>query len=104
MSHESEAQRLAQALANQLHAITISSNTGIFGASATDTALLNLRKNAAELVRSVQIAVKSEQLAHLTALEATLQSAQLLGLLSDNELHTYLQLVDKLYDVIDKEP
>jgi|SRR5882757_4826885 len=98
MNDNHEVVRLAEHLAAAVHKIDISSYAGVFGAAAgTDSALLQMRKIAAELVQAARQGSRLK--ASIENMESALLTAQLVGLLSQTELAKYLKNIDELHEI-----
>jgi hypothetical protein len=86
--------KLAIDLASMVHAVEISSHAGVFGTAGTDSALLQMRKAAAELVQAARKEVGID--VSIDGMESALLTAGAIGLLSQTELEEYLKGVDEL--------
>lgn len=95
---------LVKSLAVRVHSINITAHAGIFGSNTADAALMQLRKASAELMAAVQQALPlPKQFERLQDLDSALRSANLVGVLSEGDLQPFMDAIDKLYVLTDKE-
>jgi hypothetical protein len=97
---------LAVTLAEQIQQIGKARNKHIFGTGMTNAGVTiqRMHRTAGELVYAItQGQPLDDILKLLQQLEANLQVAATMGVLSSSELEPYLRQVDALYELIDKE-
>jgi hypothetical protein len=95
---------IAQNLVEQVKSIKLTNATGVLGTTQKQTLLENLLKSTAELAVAIGQNKEYEEIMKKYEIAVTaVDSAGLMGLISQDELADYYKLTDKLWATIEKE-
>jgi len=97
-------QELTNELFEMVQDIKLNDVTAIFGTTSNESILQTLRKSVVEFAANLSSkATYDEVMHHYEALVASIDTAGITGLISEDELSGYYKLVDDIWAALEKE-